>query len=666
MDDLWSKMDYKIFDSVTAAPESTTTKMEVDNPIIIKQEELIGDVVKNVNESEKLVSEGLPTMVVVQNLITPKAVTLINNNINRNNNNSSNSNSNKSNIVIKSEDKKPILEMMDDYEHLIDNVNSSYNNSRSNNSNNKLSSLSTFNHNNRNPLSIPTPSELIVDLLPPPPPPPPLLPLSSSSTSADPQLLQSNATTDDLAATTTADGAAGVVLYPKDEDAIYADLMKEIKSSWLHFRPKTPEPLPPSDDEMLAPDIFADPNRIELELRALGGQLPSGIFNDDLDGGKLQTEPFTMESLIDNSVMDAQALEELGIKLETNSATSENNMSSDSLNDFHLSLNESNEENEEIIENILQECQIDDIKSLNQTTNFWNGILEDTLNNLEMADDGLAVGNALAAGGGNVPPPKESPIQTKIGYLSDFVGLEAESSVERCKNKRRKILKRCNYLIGNSHFSVKNQPKEDMFNKQTLENEQLTAEAVPPNIAADVVENGSNVTTAIVGDVEIKQEPHIQNMLPSTSTMTTTTVLTEEEIKTEPPDEVATAVNTIAISNNATTTYIPTYLANQTIKLEPINNNSITTSSNSSVASTSSAANSNYIVHNTPYVITSQQLAAATGGGSIVAVGGNQGDTIVFTPATIQTSPIKKQINGPTDKNGENFFNYNILTRLIL
>uniref|UniRef100_A0A182T9K0 Enhancer of polycomb-like protein n=1 Tax=Anopheles maculatus TaxID=74869 RepID=A0A182T9K0_9DIPT len=410
---------------------------------------------------------------------------------------------------------------------------------------------------------------------------------------------------------------------PEDIDAVYKDLLNDIQSNWLHFRPKTPEPsqddvltLDGEEDDLLVDCAgLTDRHRITLELQSLDEPLPATIFSPAKGttmSSLFRTAPYDLDCLIEPHPL---SLEEGGesspaakgasveVKLETSGSSTggENNLSVPS--ELNLSLNESSEDNEKMLDNILQECAIDDPKQLHQTSNFWNGILDDgMLNNLEtgggpgedepMADDkesGESVRNNNLF----------TSSSAKIGYHSELVGYGRPAGAadrRTSKSKRRKMLKRCSYLVGSSYFSVKSLPKEEIFQPLLDANGQ-------PIILSDGGEVDSSVD-AQAGDDE-DTTMHSDTVPPScggveameikleedTSTSTSLVPAAEESvpgeppIKLEPPDELVSAAidgsggcdatllgstpTTVQfLPHNSTTMAAP---AATTIKLEPFN-----------------------------------------------------------------------------------------------
>ncbi|XP_055614263.1 uncharacterized protein LOC129760633 [Uranotaenia lowii] len=496
---------------------------------------------------------------------------------------------NSENNVIKSEAGDIVTvkqEVLEDYEHMIDNVNNSYRHRISNNSssnissrpeNNSFNSSSYFNSRNNFIQSFNNSISGNVE---------------QGGLSQFQQNLSSRSMQQHLSATALcSSGSMQSQSYngiDENQEAeagdssliagVYSELLNEIQSSWLHFRPKTPEPLPLDDQDLLLdndPLFQTDANRIALELQALGDELPADVFNRSeatAVGSLFRTKPFALDSLVEphplgleGSATNRKDADELGIKLETCS-NSDNNLSGDSLNDLNLSLNESNED-EKMLDKILQECQIDDMKSLNQTSNFWNGILEDgILNQLEVGDEaGAGAGgenkeDALVAINEFVNPPLVDGLPVnKIGYCSELVGFDKPSNVERFKSKRRKILKRCNFAVGSSYIVVRNPPQEELFKKHSDGELEVTAEA----------EKTDSATNSSPSMAEVKtEEDAISATVPA------------DQIKIEPPDELLAASTQSAPQLQTNTTVIPTGNANTSfyqslsapqIKLEPLN-----------------------------------------------------------------------------------------------
>lgn len=417
----------------------------------------------------------------------------------------------------------------------------------------------------------------------------------------------------------------------EDIDAVYKDLLNDIQSNWLHFRPKTPEP---SQDDLLTLDGeddlmeqclgLTDRNRITLELQALDEQLPATIFSTtasssssttkgSLGSSLFRTTPYALDNLIEPHPLSldgegdgsgAKAATTAGastssieVKLETSGSSSgENNLSVPS--ELNLSLNESSEDNEKMLDNILQECAIDDPKQLHQTSNFWNGILDDgMLNSLDTGpkeedepmpeDPDTSESNLLAFS------------TAKIGYHSDLVGYGRPAGAadrRTSKSKRRRLLKRCSYLVGSSYFAVKSLPKEEIFQPLldadgqpiVLGDGELLDALGPGGDQCDLhdVDEAMDADTAVgVEAMEIKMEEEASlaaaaNELAETSTPMALGPGEQHVVKIEPPDElVASSERSEATLLGSTPTavqFLPhntTLVApdGTTIKMEPFN-----------------------------------------------------------------------------------------------
>ncbi|XP_038108346.1 uncharacterized protein LOC6043078 [Culex quinquefasciatus] len=617
---------------------------------------------------------------------------------------------NSENNVIKSEVDAMAVEVkqevLEDYEHMIDNVNNSYRNriSGSGGSGNGINSSSSGIVNSKNNF----------------------IQSFSNSISSNSRGLASRSVQHAAAAAGTTGASSSGSLQssssssrgrqiaeelglPLDSQAIasvYSDLLEEIQSSWLHFRPKTPEPLPLEDDLLLADDpLFAtDANRISLELQALGEEgLPEEVFTRSSET-VFRTRQFALDALVEPHPLGQLATvarttkdgDELGIKLETCS-NSDNNLSGDSLNDLNLSLNESGED-EKMLDKILQECQIDDMKSLNQTSNFWNGILEDgILNQLEVPEE--AGGGAGGGAGTGVdvkeelaspPPPVDgAPIGVlstvnKLGYCSELVGYDRPATVERYKNKRRKILRRCNIQVGSSCFTVRSPPPEEIVRK-------LSDSAAAPDLDTPVLDG--TTTTGEKPDPTSEPAPQPAEVKVEDESDSVSATIPSDQIKIEPPDELLAACSPSTPASTNTTPLIHSHsaphlqtntsvmapfhhsLSAPQIKLEPALNHTTTlqpssstsfliaspstvqvqvqqaaqnpliqtaqttipivqqqpsqqqqiTISSASSSGTSTPTGSYIVQHTTPIVLSQQQMQQiATSGGNIVTVSGNQ------------------------------------------
>lgn len=177
------------------------------------------------------------------------------------------------------------------------------------------------------------------------------------------------------------------------DESVVADhqLYAEMFGDWLHFRPKTPD-----DDQFdseygafgdSALPFFAENTSLSIELQRL----------TDLD-----TKPPPLTTTVDDPILtecpenvfvanpfslnDVTADERSAALLNdslTSAMAADGNVSDPSLPEPSLSLGE-NEENDKILDNLLEECQLDDLKT---NANFWNGLLDDSGGLLDTIDD---------------------------------------------------------------------------------------------------------------------------------------------------------------------------------------------------------------------------------------------------------------------------------------
>lgn len=182
------------------------------------------------------------------------------------------------------------------------------------------------------------------------------------------------------------------------------ELLSEIRRDWIHFRPKTPtDELSDSQDCDVAKSCDAhavdwtQSTPINVEMNRLG---KPGL--DDTDSNSYFLSALFKYTDLDP---DSQLLQTVqaqdyarGSSKSPNcsgsgsgSALEFNLSGGDSLNDINNLLGDDEDEgdnHEHMLDNILQECAMDDPKALNQATKFWNGILdgEAAVDEVEMAD----------------------------------------------------------------------------------------------------------------------------------------------------------------------------------------------------------------------------------------------------------------------------------------
>ncbi|XP_067632062.1 serine-rich adhesin for platelets [Eurosta solidaginis] len=194
------------------------------------------------------------------------------------------------------------------------------------------------------------------------------------------------------------------------------ELLSEIRRDWLHFRPKTPtdELSDSSDCKLTSPTEplveWTQDTPIAVEMLCLPSKNPPqshsrakseqqstmrrkkvnneqtlcSLWDTHSDDAlfvsstfkytELQPDMQLLQSIYASDVTrgSSKSPETVNGVGNSNSAM-DFNLSGDSLTDINL-LGDGDETDETMLVNILKEC--DDIKTLNQATNFWNGILE--------------------------------------------------------------------------------------------------------------------------------------------------------------------------------------------------------------------------------------------------------------------------------------------------
>lgn len=239
-----------------------------------------------------------------------------------------------------------------------------------------------------------------------------------------------------------------------DQEAIYKEFLNEIRKNWLHFHPKTPPPPSPdeksSDDGTRTPVNFSEQTPIALEMQRINSgsipplspSLPSSVFSSKID-----TDPMFVTSTFSYNDLggDEQALL-LNTTTDSSNSGIDFNLSGDSLTELNLSLGE--DENEKMLENILEECQIDDLKTFNQTTTFWDGILEDG-GLLDVIDDKKVI----------IPDASKSVDLSVIGTVATI--LDEKDEGKRSSNKHKGSISKVK--LGSSQFTITNCSQDEKF-----------------------------------------------------------------------------------------------------------------------------------------------------------------------------------------------------------
>lgn len=527
MDDLWSNMDYKIFDSEkkicietkideekknSVVSDKTTTTTIIDNsePIIISNNNRICEQRTNLTNN-LLINKIISGNNVIINKIEDLEKTV------------------QSSVVV---DDNLIIkkEKLDDYDKYLGSIKNVYN---------KNSVVLTNQLNDLSNISIST-----------------ILSSQDSGISLSQKIDHPESTilpnllsikTEPLD-TTSRDGTESITDEIIDEKD---DFLNDIRRNWLHFRPKTP-----TTTELDDIFTFGEPSNqltestpFTIEIQSLNNQLPSSVFTENSENLFL-TNQFSLDDLIDDQI-------QIPSTIINENSLNDFNSSGDSLNELNLSIGDTQEESEKMLDNILQECQIEDLKSFHTNTNFWNGILEDTLE--DIIDD-------------------KKSVFDKLGYSSEFVSnfddkrqqtattpTTGINNNERRGEKRKRNSQRCNQKTGSSMFNLSNSIKDDFFKKDdTKLNTETTILSTPlKNLQTSVTGNNSSVLSGISEQkVFIKTEQSDSNY-----SISNNYVLQSPLIMTQNPLlEKASTENTIVLTSTPATTPIRRHVNGPTDK----------------------------------------------------------------------------------------------------
>ncbi|XP_030388402.1 uncharacterized protein LOC115634683 [Scaptodrosophila lebanonensis] len=241
------------------------------------------------------------------------------------------------------------------------------------------------------------------------------------------------------------------------------ELLSEIRRDWLHFRPKTPtDILSDINNDKDSEEVDAGlvdwtqdtPITVELNRLTREGKLKRKTnINSDNDDPYFLSSAFKYTDLeTDTQLLQTAYAWDVtrgsskspDAGGNSNSALDFNLSGGDSLTDINLLGDGDDETDENMLDNILQECGMDDPKALNQATNFWNGILDgeaavdDVANEvasaeglLDCIDDKKAKGAADSKRAGRHRGGKARVFNGPVGCSSFSVGATALSLREQ-------------------------------------------------------------------------------------------------------------------------------------------------------------------------------------------------------------------------------------------
>lgn len=336
-------------------------------------------------------------------------------------------------------------------------------------------------------------------------------------------------------------GPSNEVRSSQTEDELFAMIRKE----WLHFRPKSSAELNGGVDSDRVPkistmaplDLEVVTLQTEKERNGTCGErdvdLPSSIFLNS-EENLFHPQPFSLDDLEWKESPSSSVISSLAASPLNSSAVIrgvggnalDQSLSGDSLNELSLNLgdDETGEDNEKVLENILQECQMGDLKILEDPTIFTG--LQDTEEEEEEDDEG--------ATDERKPAQLKNLFERAVGYESEFVswaleifGSEGEKKIKReatitdkgtgsgssrwLRKAARRDLSKRRRKVGKSKFQL---------SRVTRKDETFSPDKNPVNPAAgdltnsDLAGSSSGVVmaaqsaTSVDGSVvTIKQEP---------------------------------------------------------------------------------------------------------------------------------------------------------------
>ncbi|XP_023303869.2 uncharacterized protein LOC111685819 isoform X3 [Lucilia cuprina] len=306
------------------------------------------------------------------------------------------------------------------------------------------------------------------------------------------------------------------------------ELLSEIRRDWLHFRPKTPTETEKEEESYwglnmdyklssplvewsqhtpIAVEMVREPLENEEEIQKSSA---SRLWKTDSDDAKSAfiSSAFKYDDLeADTQLLQNSYLSDLtrgsSKSPETNNSAAclDLNFSGDSLNDINLL---GDGDDADMLDNILQEVQIDDIKTLNQATNFWNGILD----------------------GENVDAEVDGDVEVAAGLLDSIDDTKKgdRSMGDKKVAKLKGGKKSCALLapVGSSTFNCSPLEKENITDETFFKKEEpkKEPEEVEPEVAIksepmEVTETKTNVAVSVNNPrVTNVQQPQLAPMAP--------------------------------------------------------------------------------------------------------------------------------------------------------
>lgn len=268
----------------------------------------------------------------------------------------------------------------------------------------------------------------------------------------------------------TKEGGAALETSSTSEEAYF----KEIRQTFLHFRPKTP-PMICATDQVDEKAVRIPPSApLQLRLATIAtataqsatdrsfvtnedAELPSSIFINSEDN-LFHPQSFALDDILDssysscstaNSILDGDDL------LASPCPNKAADLSGDSLNELSLNLGDTMEDNEKVLENILQECEMSDLKIL-EDPSLFTGLSSTSLDGHQIKEE-------------EEPIVSLNIFQKAVGYQSELAttplcsctyhdgcgdGLRKVAAGGIRTGNHKKRFRRAHRLVGRSRFQL--------------------------------------------------------------------------------------------------------------------------------------------------------------------------------------------------------------------
>ncbi|XP_075169202.1 enhancer of Polycomb [Haematobia irritans] len=298
------------------------------------------------------------------------------------------------------------------------------------------------------------------------------------------------------------------------------ELLSEIRRDWLHFRPKTPTEAEKDDFWSLDMDykltsplvdwtqqtpisVEMVPEVMDDESKPIKMETPLWKDTADHKNSAFITPTFKYEDLeadtqlFQNSFMSDITRGSSKSPEANNSACLDLNFSGDSLNDINLL---GDGDDADMLDNILQEVQIDDIKTL--ASSFWNGILDGENVDADVDGDGDVEAAAGLLDGIDDATKKcdkggKKPVKAKGGKKS-YAALLAPvgSSSFNCSPLETATVKDETFF---KREEPKKEPCEEDVERVESEDDEVAVKQEPMDVKETKSETSGNSTNMNVG-----------------------------------------------------------------------------------------------------------------------------------------------------------------------